>query len=282
MRSGARARTAAPKVTRPIAQTASMRFIEPPSGDAGADELLDSIDDVFDVELRRIDPLGVLGGLHARGVTLVAKPEVGGKRVAADVGPLELPALGADVRIGVEVDLHAGVRRDDRADVAALDHGVAEVGELALPAAHDEAHFGVPRDDRDEAVDLRLTYRFGDVVARDRDRPVLVQVDRVVVGELTQSQPLLEIEGTLDREPGDGPVHGARVQIPEPETLGEPARDGALSGSGGPVDRNDHRWVTESSRSKKSGKLTATLSAPSMPAPSRETRPAMAPSMAIR
>src|SRR5215216_7687745 len=84
MRSGARARTAAPKVTRPIAHTASMRFIEPPSGDAGADELLDSIDDVFDVELRRIDPLGVLGGLHARGVTLVAKPEVGGKRVAAD------------------------------------------------------------------------------------------------------------------------------------------------------------------------------------------------------
>src|SRR5215211_2928438 len=282
MRSGARARTAAPKVTRPTAQTASRRFIRVPSRDAGADEAFDAVDDILDIELRRVDPLGVFGRLHARGVALVAKPEVGGKRIAADVGPLELTPLRARLRIGIEVDLHVGVGRDDGADVAALDHRVAEVRELPLPAAHDDAHFRVPRDDRDEAVDLRLADRVGDVMPRDRHRPVLVQVDWVVVGELTESKPLLEIEGTVDCEPGDGPVHGARVQIPEPETLGEPARDGALSGSGGPVDRNDHRWVTESSRSKNPGKLTATLSAPSIRAPSRETRPATAPSIAMR
>ena len=116
----------------------------------------------------------------------------------------------------------------------------------------------------------------------DRHRAVLVEVDGVVLREPSERGAVLEIEGALDREPGHGPVHGARVQIPEPEPLGEPARDGALSGSGGPVDRNDHRWVTESSRSKNPGKLTATLSAPSMRTPSRETSPPIAPSIAIR
>ena len=60
--------------------------------------------------------------------------------------------------------------------------------------------------------------------------------------------------------------------------------DRALAGPCGPVDGNDHQVVgarSESRRSKKPGKLTAATSAPSTSTPSRETRPATAPSIAI-
>ena len=62
--------------------------------------------------------------------------------------------LARTSRVGLEVDLHLGVGRDDGADVAALDHDVALVPELALALAHDLAHLGMPGDDRDEPVDL--------------------------------------------------------------------------------------------------------------------------------
>ena len=62
----------------------------------------------------------------------------------------------ARARVGDEVDLDLGVRRDDGADVAALDHGVALVAELALALAHDLAHLGVAGDDRHHAVDPGL------------------------------------------------------------------------------------------------------------------------------
>ena len=50
---------------------------------------------------------------------------------------------------------------------------------------------------------------------------VLAELDRVVLCEAPQRRTVLELDGALDREPRDGPVHGARVQIPEPEPLGE-------------------------------------------------------------
>ena len=63
---------------------------------------------------------------------------------------------------------------------------------------------------------------------------------------------------------------------------GEPPRDSALARAGGPIDCNDHRLVTDSSSSKKPGKLIATASAPPTSTPSRETSPATAPSIASR
>ena len=57
------------------------------------------------------------------------------------------------VAVGDEIDLHLGVRRDDRADVASLDHDVAVAPELALPLAHHLAHGRMARDDRNHPVD---------------------------------------------------------------------------------------------------------------------------------
>ena len=93
-------------------------------GEALLHELLDAVDDVVDLEVGRVDLLGVVCGPHARGVALVADAQIGCECVAADPGALCLAPPRTRRRIRVEVHLHLGVGRDDRADVAALDHDV--------------------------------------------------------------------------------------------------------------------------------------------------------------
>ena len=76
----------------------------------------------------------------------------GDLELGIDAAGLDLPR----VAIGDEIDLHLGAWRDDRADVAALDHDVPLAAELALPVAHHVAHGRMPRDDRDHPVDPGL------------------------------------------------------------------------------------------------------------------------------
>src|SRR4029450_11592628 len=99
----------------------------PGSCDASANELFDPLHDVTHVELGRVDALRILGRLHARRVALVPQTEIRCERVAADVRPLLLPAVGTDLGVGVEVDLHVGVRHDHCPDVATVDHRVSAV-----------------------------------------------------------------------------------------------------------------------------------------------------------
>src|SRR5439155_20545624 len=137
-------------------------------------------------------------------------------------------------------DLHRGVRSDAGADVAALDHDVAVLGQLALTITHHIANLGMAGDDGDEPVDLRPPDRRGDVRAGDEAAPVLVEVDRVPRGELAEPGALVERDSLAESEPGDGAIHRAGVEITEAQALGEAPRNGALSGPGRPVDRNDH------------------------------------------
>ena len=95
-----------------------------------------------------------------------SRPQVGCKRVGADVGTLGLSPARTNRRVGLQVDLHLGVGRDDGADVTALDHCVPLLGELALAFSHDLAHLVVPRDDGNHAVDPRLTDHRGHVDVR--------------------------------------------------------------------------------------------------------------------
>ena len=239
-------------------------------------------DDVVDLEVGRVDEHGVLGRLHPLAVELVARTEVGRERVRADVGALGLAAPRADVGIGLQVDLHLGVGRDDGADVAPLDHDVPLMAELALPLAHHLAHLVVARDDGDHAVDARLPDRRGHVGARDRHAARLVEDHRVPARELPERLRLGERQPFAHREPGEGAVHRARVEVAEAEPLREIAGDGALAGSGRSIDGDDHLRVTCSRRSWKPGKDTPTLSKPSISTPSRLATPATAPSIAIR
>src|SRR5262249_19193848 len=83
--------------------------------------------------VRGVDLLRVGRGLHSGRVALVAKPEVGRERVGADVRALGAATPGPLVAVGDEIDLHLRVRRDNRADVAALDHDVPVLAGRAPP-----------------------------------------------------------------------------------------------------------------------------------------------------
>src|SRR5206468_12202294 len=134
----------------------------------------DPVDDVLDVEVARVDHLGVFSRLHAGAVAVVTGAEIGREGVGADVRPLGLAPLLAHLPFGDQVDLDVRVRADDGADVPAFDDGVAELGQLALPLAHHLAHLRVAGDDGNHAVDARLANRRGHVAAGDQDAPRLV------------------------------------------------------------------------------------------------------------
>ena len=137
-------------------------------------------------------------------------------------------------------------------------------------------------DDWDEPVDPRLANGGGDVGTRDRHSTGFVELDTVLLGQLAQTPALAQRDPLLHRKPGERAVHRPGVEVAEAEALREPARDRALSCPCGPIDGDDHRCVTDSRRSKNPGKLTPTASAPSSRTPSRDTRPATAPSIATR
>src|SRR5205814_9086538 len=105
------------------------------------------------------------------------------------------------VALGVEIDLDLGVGGHHRPDVAALDHDVAIVGELALARAHDLAYGLVSGDDRNHPVDVGLADGGGDVGAPDPDAALLVEHDRVLVGGLAESVAFGAGESTLARGP---------------------------------------------------------------------------------
>jgi hypothetical protein len=177
------------------------------------------------------------------------------------------------------------LRCDHRADVAPLDDDVADLPERALPLAHHLPHAVVPCDDRHELVDVGPTDRRGDVTAADEDPARLVELDRVLDRELGELVGQVERQPPAPSEPGERAIHRAGVEVPEAEPLGELPCDRALAGPCGPIDCDDHQEEaprSESRRSKKPGKDTATTSAPRISTPSRERRPATPPSIAIR
>src|SRR5207248_8972684 len=139
-----------------------------------------------------------------------------------------------------QVDLDRRVRRDGGADVAALDDGVPPDRELPLALPHHAAHLRMARDDGDDAVDARAADRRGDVRRGDEDAAVLVELDGTRLREPPEPLRLVERDPLADREPRERAVHRARVDVAEAETLREPPRDGALAGTGGAIDRDDH------------------------------------------
>jgi hypothetical protein len=208
---------------------------------------LDPVDDVRDLEVRRVD-LGRVGRrLHPGRVALVAEAQVGGERVGPDAGPFGDASLCTLVPIGDEEDLHVGVGRDDGADVAALDHDVAVAPELPLPLPHHLAHGGMARYDWHHPVDTSLADRGGHVGAGDPHPVVLGEQDGALARELREPFCVAEVEAPVHREPRESPVHRARVEVAEAEPLRERARHRALSRACGPVDCHDHCCFTASS-----------------------------------
>ena len=82
----------------------------------------------------------------------------------------------------MQEDLHLGVGRDDRADVAALGDLVAGGDDRLLLAHERGAHVGVGGDVRRGLGDLGRADRLGDVVAVEQH--ALAELDRDPLGDL--------------------------------------------------------------------------------------------------
>ena len=103
-------------------------------------------------------------------VALVSPSKLLGKRPGGDPVTLGVTAVGANLRVGGQPDLEAGLGHDDDSDVTTLDHRVAEPAELPLTLTHHRPHLLVAGDDRDGGIDLGLADLGGHVVAADRNR----------------------------------------------------------------------------------------------------------------
>src|SRR5262249_24380557 len=266
-------RTDGRRATRPARGSCRLPF---------ANELLNTGDDVVDLEVRRVDLHGVCCGAEPRRVALVAATKIGDQRVPADVRTLCLTSTCANSGVRVEIDLHFGGRLDDRADVAPLDDDVTVCAELPLPLAHDLADSGVCCDHWNLSVDTGLANRGRHIGGGDPHAFVVVERHGVLHREARELVGAVERNAPVHREPRERAIHRAGVEVAEAESLGEPPRDRALSCPPGPVDGNDHRRETDSKRSKNPGKLIAPASSPPTSTPSRETSPATAQSIAMR
>jgi hypothetical protein len=123
------------------------------------------------------------------------------------------------------------------------------MAELALTVAHHLAHLVVAGDDRHDSVDLRLADRRGDVGVVDEDAPCLVEDDRMPARQLAERRAVAERQRLTQREPREGAVHRAGVEVAVAEPLRQTAGDGALAGPCGPIDGDDHRCAISPRRS---------------------------------
>ena len=143
--------------------------------------------------------------------------------------------------VGDEEDLHLGLRRDDRADVAALDDGVPDRSPSARCRSRITSRTsGCRATNGHEPVDLGAADRGRDVLAGDLDAPVEAERDRMLGGEPRERDAVLEVDAVATREPGERAVHRPGVEVDEAEPARERRRDRALPRARRAVDRDDH------------------------------------------
>ena len=119
---------------------------------------------------------------------------------------------------GGQVDLEVGVRRDDGADVPALDHDPRRPAgdDLALPGDEQLAHGGHGRDGRHGAGHLGPADRR----RRRRRRSTAtcgaagsVPIDSSVSQAIFVTRPRRRVDAGLQHRPGHRPVHRAGVEV---------------------------------------------------------------------
>ena len=200
----------------------------------------DSLHDLVDRELGRVEQDRVVGRHRVDGIPLVAVAEIGGERLGLDAGPVGGASARPLVLVGLEEDLHVGSGSDDLPDVAPLDHRVASERQRPLALAHDRAYLRVTRHRRHEAVDLGLSDRGRDVLAVELHRSVLAERDGTFARELRQCCAVRHVDTVAQRDPGQCAVHRPGVEVPEAEPPRECRGNRALPGAGRPVDGDDH------------------------------------------
>ena len=193
------------------------------------------------------------GSGGAPGVALVAPNEVGQDLFLVDLlaaaAQFEHTTFGADLGARDDEQFDVGARRNDGADIAAVEHSAGCFhGELALIAHQRLAHLGDRRNHR---------RRLGDGLLLQRSVVEFFRIERD--RDLDGARGVVERIAGLKHPFADGAVQQPGVEMVQAVNLSEVARDRALAGGRRPVDGDDHDKSALRVRinSTKPGKLVA-------------------------
>ena len=166
--------------------------------------------------------------------------------------------MGALSGAGGQKHLQLGLGEHRRADVAAFHHVIARTADALLLGHKRLANGGRGGHGADGTVYLRRADGVGHVhagngdAARQRIARLMGEPDLVHVGDAAERFAVFQRNAVLQRLPGDGAVHGARIQAREAQTARDRLRNGRFAGAARAVDSDDHR-ASLSISSKKPG-----------------------------
>ena len=192
----------------------------------------------IDVQARRVELVRIVRRFQwrnrARAIALVATKNIGEDRglvgILACRFEFERAAPGALLGRGHHEYLHVGLRTDDRADVASVEHGAGRHAcEVALESQQRGAHVGDRRNDGRRFADgvafqNLLIELFRIERARGRDRALLV-VERL---------------SGIEQRLGDRAIDQPGIEMAQPEMRREPLAERAFAGRRRSVDGDDH------------------------------------------
>ena len=155
------------------------------------------------------------------------------------------PAPGPLSHRGGEEHLAVGVGEHGGADIAPLSHQATAGTHGLLLAGEGRAHTAMGRHRTHLGRDLGAADRVGHVMAIDL-HPLLLCIARgeLQIKTLQQRRHRTGIGGVHAlalHPPGEGPIHGAGVEINQAKTPGKGPGDRALTGAGRTINRNDRR-----------------------------------------
>ena len=155
--------------------------------------------------------------------------------------------MGALSGAGGQKHLQLGLGEHRRTDVAAFHHVVARAADALLLGDERLANGGRGGHGADGTVDLGRADGIGHVhagdgdTARERIARLVGEPDLVRISDAAERFTVFQRDAVLQRLPGDGAVHGARVQAREAQTARDRLRNGRFAGAARAVDSDDHR-----------------------------------------
>src|SRR5258708_5520758 len=174
--------------------------------------------------------------LEAGAVASIALGDLAGDGFARQVDFARTP-IGADVRAGVQEDLHRGAREYHGSDVTTLDHARCRRPGLALFLDQRPADGGDLSDFRRSVGDLGGADGLRHVLAvQQYGGSARDEFDAGFAGELFEPMHVGDGDIRAQGPQRDGAVHGAGVDVQVSELVGDAAGERALAGAGRAVD----------------------------------------------
>ena len=169
------------------------------------------------------------------------------------LGNLIEAAQAAHLGGRVQENLHLGLGKDDRADIAALHDDSALGDQFLLHLDHPGANGRMNTHARGGIGDGLIAQQAGHVLTVEQDAIALLagfEANGSVRGKSFQGRALVQRHSCPEGLEREGAVHGAGFQIQQAKVAGQMAGNGTLSRAGWPVN-SDNNFANRIGRAKR-------------------------------